>query len=59
MGITFHELVEYILCKAAENDNNISQDEIDKLSSKYKLDNKTYESLIDILLENNVNIRIF
>lgn len=56
VGITFHELVEYILCKAAENDNNISQDEIDKLSSKYKLDNKTYESLIDILLENNVNI---
>lgn len=56
VGITFHELVEYILCKAVENDNNISQDEIDKLSSKYKLDNKTYESLIDILLENNVNI---
>lgn len=56
VGITFHELVEYILCKAAENNNNISQDEIDKLSSKYKLDNKTYESLIDILLENNVNI---
>lgn len=56
VGITFNELVEYILDKAAENNNSISQECIDNLSSKYKLDNKTYESLVDILLENNVNI---
>lgn len=56
VGITFNELVEYILDKAAENNNSVSQECIDNLSSKYKLDNKTYESLVDILLENNVNI---
>lgn len=56
IGITFNELVEYILDKAAENNNSVSQECIDNLSSKYKLDNKTYESLVDILLENNVNI---
>lgn len=56
VGITFNELVEYILDKAAENNNSVSQECIDNLSSKYKLDNKTYENLVDILLENNVNI---
>lgn len=55
-GITFNELVEIVLKKAASNNNKISQDYLTNISSKYKLDNKTYEELVDLLLENNVHI---